>query len=78
MDHMQPLPDTLTSEDVRSALRTLATVTAMQDKKKPEEEEESHGGHEAPSWTRFTSAGVLLACTVLYAAIAGELCGGSR
>lgn len=29
------------------------------------------GGHEAPSWSRTTSASVLLACTALYAAIAG-------
>lgn len=31
-----------------------------------------HGGHDAPSWSRTTSASVLLACTALYAAIAGE------
>lgn len=30
------------------------------------------GGHEAPEWTRGVSAGVLLACTLLYALIAGE------
>ncbi|CAK5284348.1 unnamed protein product [Mycena citricolor] len=29
-----------------------------------------HGGHEAPSWSRMTSASVLLICTALYAAIA--------
>ncbi|KAF7299265.1 hypothetical protein MIND_00875200 [Mycena indigotica] len=29
-----------------------------------------HGGHEAPSWSRTTSASVLLVCTALYAAIA--------
>ncbi|KAK7048152.1 hypothetical protein R3P38DRAFT_2687332 [Favolaschia claudopus] len=29
-----------------------------------------HGGHEAPSWSRATSASVLLLCTALYAAIA--------
>ena len=29
------------------------------------------GSHEAPSWTRGVSAGVLLACTLLYAVIAG-------
>jgi len=34
--------------------------------------EEEAGGHEAPSWTRGVSAGVLLACTLLYALIAGE------
>jgi Ca2+:H+ antiporter len=30
-----------------------------------------HGGHDAPSWSRFTSASVLLICTALYAMIAG-------
>lgn len=30
-----------------------------------------HGGHDAPSWSRFTSASVLLGCTALYAVIAG-------
>ena len=30
------------------------------------------GGHDAPSWSRTTSASVLLACTALYAAIAGN------
>ena len=29
-------------------------------------------GHDAPSWSRTTSASVLLACTALYAAIAGS------
>jgi Ca2+:H+ antiporter len=32
-----------------------------------------HGGHDAPSWSHFASASVLLACTTLYAAIAGEI-----
>lgn len=36
-------------------------------------EEGGHGGHEGPSWSRGTSAAVLLSCTVLYAIIAGEL-----
>jgi Ca2+:H+ antiporter len=31
-----------------------------------------HGGHDAPSWSRSTSASVLLGCTALYAVIAGE------
>jgi Ca2+:H+ antiporter len=35
------------------------------------ESEGGHGGHDAPSWSRFTSASVLLVCTALYAAIAG-------
>jgi len=32
----------------------------------------AHGGHDAPSWSRTTSASVLLGCTALYAIIAGE------
>lgn len=31
-----------------------------------------HGGHDAPSWSRTTSASVLLGCTALYAVIAGQ------
>jgi Ca2+:H+ antiporter len=31
-----------------------------------------HGGHEGPSWSRTTSAAVLLSCTALYAIIAGK------
>ena len=37
-----------------------------------EEDAAGHGGHEAPSWSRAVSASVLLACTALYAIIAGE------
>ncbi|KAI8986075.1 hypothetical protein BD414DRAFT_48600 [Trametes punicea] len=33
----------------------------------------AHGGHDAPSWSRTTSASVLLACTALYAIIAEVL-----
>lgn len=36
-----------------------------------EEEAGGHGGHDAPNWSRTKSATVLLACTVLYAIIAG-------
>ena len=35
-------------------------------------EGEGQGGHDAPNWSRAKSASVLLACTVLYALIAGE------
>ena len=35
-----------------------------------EEDNASHGGHDAPSWSRGTSVSVLLGCTVLYAIIA--------
>lgn len=37
-----------------------------------EEEEHEGGGHESPNWTRGVSTGVLLGCTVLFAAIAGK------
>jgi Ca2+:H+ antiporter len=36
-----------------------------------EEDPAGHGGHEAPAWSRAVSASVLLACTALYAVIAG-------
>ena len=36
-----------------------------------DEDPAGHGGHEAPSWSRALSASVLLACTALYAIIAG-------
>ncbi|TFY78114.1 hypothetical protein EWM64_g5899 [Hericium alpestre] len=34
------------------------------------EELAGHGGHDGPSWSRLTSASVLLGCTALYAIIA--------
>lgn len=46
-------------------LRTSTGGEAMEDSG-------GHSGHEGPSWSRTTSASVLLACTALYAAIAGE------
>jgi Ca2+:H+ antiporter len=36
-----------------------------------EEDLAGHGGHDGPSWSRAVSASVLLACTALYAVIAG-------
>lgn len=36
-----------------------------------EEAADSHGGHDAPNWSRVKSYSVLLGCTVLYAVIAG-------
>lgn len=79
------LPNHLTPEDFTRAV-AAATVNAlrqhahathrkagppMQGEQAGQEEEEA-GGHEGPSWSRMVSAGVLLSCTVLYAAIAGE------
>ena len=37
-----------------------------------EESAGGHGGHDGPSWSRVTSASVLLSCTALYAIIAGS------
>ncbi len=37
-----------------------------------DEDAAGHGGHDAPSWGRAFSAGVLLTCTALYAVIAGR------
>jgi Ca2+/H+ antiporter len=36
-----------------------------------EEDSAGHAGHDGPSWSRAVSASVLLACTALYAVIAG-------
>lgn len=43
---------------------------AMQQQQQQGEPEEPHAGHDAPSWSRFTSTSVLLGCTILYAIIA--------
>ncbi|ORX35412.1 hypothetical protein BD324DRAFT_632740 [Kockovaella imperatae] len=84
--HLAPmsLPSTLTTEDFTRAV-AVATVSALRHQGSiinghsrrerstqgpAHNEEEEHGGHEAPSWTRGVSAGVLLGCTLLYAIIA--------
>lgn len=82
---LQPLqlPGTLTPEDFTRAV-AVATVSALRHQQRHAhspgrirtsggQEAEGHGGHEGPSWSRTTSASVLLACTALYAAIAGSL-----
>lgn len=76
-----PLPSNLTTEDFTRAV--AVTVSALHQSEGPatashvghdggEHGGGGHGGHEAPSWSRATSATVLLSCTVLYAAIAGK------
>nr|XP_018264944.1 calcium/proton exchanger [Kwoniella dejecticola CBS 10117]OBR87102.1 calcium/proton exchanger [Kwoniella dejecticola CBS 10117] len=82
--HLTPmrLPSSLTTEDFTRAV-AVATVSALRHQgsiigsssqsgsaQKSHDEEQGHGGHEAPSWTRGVSAGVLLGCTLLYAIIA--------
>ena len=82
------LPPSITTEEFTravavatvSALRHQGSIIGSQQGRKErhmapikEEAEEEGGGHEAPSWTRGMSAGVLLACTLLYALIAETL-----
>lgn len=82
------LPENMTSDDFTravavatvSALRHQQVYAhpgrprhvGMTDAAEVEETAGGHGGHDAPSWSRATSASVLLACTALYAIIAGE------
>lgn len=62
-----------------SALRHQQSISAASKGARPHSaavivhhEGDGHGGgHEGPSWDRKTSASVLLACTALYAIIAG-------
>lgn len=75
-----PLPSDMTTDDFTRAV--AATVSVLRQREAggvqaSTEHPEAHagteaqGGHEAPSWSRLTSATVLLSCTALYAAIAG-------
>ncbi|KAI0754891.1 hypothetical protein C8Q80DRAFT_1093587 [Daedaleopsis nitida] len=81
---IQPLqlPGNLTTDEFTRAV-AVATVSALrhqQHSRSPARLRTSgaeddghgggHGGHDAPSWSRTTSASVLLACTALYAIIA--------
>ena len=83
---LQPtaLPESMTREDFTRAV-AVATVSALRHQEAqaapgryrasggPEIDDGAagHGGHDAPSWSRFVSASVLLGCTALYAVIAG-------
>lgn len=79
------LPEGLTKDDFTRAV-AVATVSALRHQQgqsvSPARPRTSvagdadtgvggHAGHEAPEWSRTTSAAVLLACTALYAVIAG-------
>ncbi|KAJ3559485.1 hypothetical protein NM688_g317 [Phlebia brevispora] len=81
---LQPLqlPGNLTQDDFTRAV-AVATVSALRHQQRhghspgrlrtsgaTELDSGAHGGHEGPSWSRTTSASVLLGCTALYAAIA--------
>jgi Ca2+:H+ antiporter len=84
--HNVQLPETMTTDDFTRAV-AVATVSALRHQQTQSHspvrarasgvtgdgEGGGHGGHDAPSWSRTTSASVLLACTALYAVIAGEL-----
>lgn len=77
------LPENMTTDDFTRAV-AVATVSALRHQQtsnsparvrtsgaEGEVDGGGHGGHDAPSWTRFFSAAVLLGCTALYAIIAG-------
>jgi Ca2+:H+ antiporter len=81
-DSMRVPPETMTTDDFTRAV-AVATVSALRHHAHThspararvsvtEESGGGHGGHDAPSWSRTTSASVLLACTALYAVIAGK------
>ena len=69
------LPEPMTTDDFTRAV-AVATVSALRHQQahgrsRAHAEHDTSAGHDAPSWSRFTSASVLLACTFLYALIAG-------
>ncbi|KAF9485870.1 hypothetical protein BDN70DRAFT_909968 [Pholiota conissans] len=72
---LRNLTQPLTTDDFTRAV-AVATVSALRHQQthgqggKVRTEHEAAGGHDAPSWSRTTSASVLLACTFLYAIIA--------
>lgn len=73
------VPGTMTADDLARAV-AVATVSALRRqqahphaKSRAHEEAAGGHGHHAPSWSRKTSASVLLACTALYAVIAGKI-----
>ena len=81
-DSLHVPPETMTTDDFTRAV-AVATVSALRHHAHAQsparvrasvvEDAGAHGGHDAPSWSRTTSASVLLACTALYAVIAGML-----
>ncbi|KAL4064853.1 hypothetical protein V8B97DRAFT_1875626 [Scleroderma yunnanense] len=81
--HMQ-LPENMSTDDFTRAV-AVATVNALRHQQAVHAQTPTkakltgghevegvagHGGHEAPEWSRTTSAAVLLGCTALYAIIA--------
>jgi Ca2+:H+ antiporter len=80
------LPNDMTTDDFTRAV-AVATVSALRHQETrvlsparvrasgatiaADSEGGAHNGHDAPSWSRITSASVLLVCTALFALIAG-------
>lgn len=79
------LPESMTTDDFTRAV-AVATVSALRHQQQAHSHSPGRvrsaaepentgaggqGGHDAPSWSRTTSASVLLGCTALYAVIAG-------
>ncbi len=75
-------PNNLTNDDFTRAV-AVATVSALRHQQRHAQsparmrgadshEDGGGNGHDAPNWSRTTSASVLLACTALYAVIAGK------
>lgn len=71
------LPEPMTTDDFTRAV-AAATVSALRHQQahspgrpRVHLDHDTTAGHDAPSWSRFTSASVLLTCTFLYALIAG-------
>ncbi|KAI6140574.1 hypothetical protein BKA82DRAFT_4149105 [Pisolithus tinctorius] len=87
--HPAQLPENMSHDDFTRAV-TVATVSALRHQQAVQAQSPARvklagghdvegasgpAGHEAPEWSRTTSAGVLLACTALYAVIAELLVG---
>jgi len=72
------LTEPMSTDDFTRAV-AVATVSALRHQqvhgqgraRVHSEHDAAAAGHDAPSWSRFTSASVLLGCTFLYALIAG-------
>lgn len=83
--HPMQLPENMSTDDFTRAV-AIATVSALRHQQAVQAQSPAkvklgghevdcvatHGGHEAPEWSRTTSAAVLLGCTALYALIAGR------
>ncbi|TFK70375.1 hypothetical protein BDN72DRAFT_766588 [Pluteus cervinus] len=69
------LPPSITRDDFNRAVEIATALHPSRVRTSSAADPEAgqgggHGGHDAPSWSRTTSASVLLVCTALYAVIA--------